>query len=122
VILNTAFGTQGTAAAPFDRGRTVTHEIGHYLNLSHIWGENRIPTCTDSDFVDDTPNQFGPNTGKPDFPRRSCSNSLNGDMFMNYMDYVDDDAMVMFTQGQAVRMLATLETVRTDLVSGPPVG
>jgi hypothetical protein len=122
VILNTAFGTQGTAAAPFDRGRTVTHEIGHYLNLSHIWGENRIPTCTDSDFVDDTPNQFGPNTGKPDFPRRSCSNSLNGDMFMNYMDYVDDDAMVMFTQGQAVRMLATLETVRTELVSGLPVG
>lgn len=121
VILNTAFGTQGTAAAPFDRGRTSTHEIGHYLNLSHIWGENRIANCTDSDFVDDTPNQFGPNIGKPSFPLRSCSGTLNGDMFMNYMDYVDDDAMFMFTQAQVVRMLATLETERAELVSGPPV-
>ena len=122
VILNTAFGTQGTAAAPFDKGRTVTHEIGHYLNLSHIWGESRIPNCVDTDFVDDTPNQFGPNTGKPSFPRRSCSNSLHGDMFMNYMDYVDDDAMFMFTQGQVVRMRATLDQERAELVSGVLVG
>jgi Pregnancy-associated plasma protein-A len=122
VILNAAFGTQGTAAAPFDKGRTATHEIGHYLNLSHIWGESRIPNCTDSDFVDDTPNQFGPNTGMPSFPYRSCSNSLNGDMFMNYMDYVDDEAMFMFSQGQAVRMRATLDQERAELVSGALVG
>jgi hypothetical protein len=122
VILNTAFGTRGSVAAPFDKGRTATHEIGHYLNLSHIWGESRIANCTDSDFVDDTPNQFGPNIGKPSFPHRSCSNSLHGDMFMNYMDYVDDDSMFMFTQGQVVRMHATLDQVRAALVGGVLVG
>jgi hypothetical protein len=122
VILNTAFGTQGTAAAPFDKGRTATHEIGHYLNLSHIWGESRFDNCADSDFVDDTPNQFGPNLGKPSFPVRSCSSSLHGDMFMNYMDYVDDDSMFMFTQGQVVRMRATLDQARVELVSGVLVG
>jgi hypothetical protein len=121
VILNRAFGTRGTATAPFDKGRTTTHEIGHYLNLSHIWGEGRFTNCLDSDYVDDTPNQFGPNTGKPDFPVRSCSNSQHGDMFMNYMDYVDDDSMFMFTQGQIVRMQATLESERAELVSGRPV-
>jgi hypothetical protein len=122
VILNRAFGTRGTAAAPFDKGRTATHEIGHYLNLSHIWGESRFDNCTDSDFVDDTPNQFGPNTGKPSFPRRSCSRSQHGDMFMNYMDYVDDDSMFMFTLGQVVRMRAALESERAGLASGMPVG
>lgn len=122
VILNTAFGTRGTAAAPFDKGRTATHEIGHYLNLSHIWGESRFDNCTDSDFVDDSPNQFGPNLGKPSFPSHSCGNSLHGDMFMNYMDYVDDDSMFMFTQGQVVRMRATLDQVRAELVSGMLVG
>jgi Pregnancy-associated plasma protein-A len=120
VILNRAFGTRGTVVAPFDKGRTATHEIGHYLNLSHIWGESRFNNCTDSDSVDDTPNQFGPNTGKPAFPLISCSGSQNGDMFMNYMDYVDDDSMFMFTQGQVVRMLATLESERAELVSAMP--
>lgn len=124
VILNRAFGTRATAAAPllpqFNKGRTATHEIGHYLNLSHIWGESRLNNCTDSDSVDDTPNQFGPNTRKPIFPLVSCSGSQNGDMFMNYMDYVDDDSMFMFTQGQVVRMLATLESERAELVSAMP--
>jgi len=117
VVLNTAFGTTGTARAPFDKGRTATHEVGHYLNLSHIWGENRIASCADSDFVDDTPNQFGPNTGKPTFPSSSCNNEPNGDLFMNYMDYVDDEAMFMFTLGQVVRMRATLAGSRVDLVA-----
>jgi hypothetical protein len=117
VILNRAFGTRGTVAAPFNKGRTTTHEIGHYLNLSHVWGESRFDNCADSDFVADTPNQFGPNTGKPSYPHRSCRNSQYGDMFMNYMDYVDDDSMFMFTQGQVVRMLATLESERSQLVS-----
>ena len=115
VILNTAFGTKGTAAAPFNKGRTATHEIGHYLNLSHIWGESRITTCTDSDFVTDTPNQFGPNTGKPSFPHVSCNNSPHGDMFMNYMDYVDDAAMFLFTKGQVARMQACLDHARNLL-------
>jgi hypothetical protein len=117
VIRNTAFGRRGTAAAPFNKGRTATHEVGHYLNLSHIWGENRIPTCADTDFVSDTPNQFDKNYGKPTFPHISCNNAPKGDMFMNYMDYVDDDSMFMFTHGQVARMHATLADSRSALVS-----
>ncbi|MBI1816204.1 MAG: zinc metalloprotease [Deltaproteobacteria bacterium] len=115
VILNTAFGTKGTAAAPFNLGRTATHEIGHWLNLRHIWGDTE--DCTGSDFVADTPNAATPNFGKPKVPHISCHNDPNGDMFMNYMDYVDDDAMFMFTKGQVVRMEATLEGPRSSIVS-----
>ncbi len=100
------FGTIGTATAPFHLGRTATHEIGHWLNLFHIW---RASGCNNSDLVDDTPNQDGPNYGCPSFPRISCSNGPNGDMFMNYMDYVNDNCMIMFTHGQKARMRATFE-------------
>jgi hypothetical protein len=106
VIRNTAFGTKGTARPPFDRGRTATHEVGHWLNLRHIWGDRN--DCGGSDFVPDTPNAQLPNAGKPTFPHVSCGNGPNGDMFMNYMDYVDDAAMYMFTAGQAGRMNAAL--------------
>jgi hypothetical protein len=115
VILNTAFGTVGTATAPFNLGRTATHEIGHWLNLRHIWGDTE--DCSGSDFVDDTPNAKLPNYGKPAFPHISCTNGPNGDMFVNYMDYVDDAAMLMFTAGQVVRMHATLAGPRKSLVA-----
>jgi hypothetical protein len=115
VILNTAFGTSGTAAAPFNRGRTATHEVGHYLNLRHIWGD--MNDCTGNDQVADTPSAGGPNYGKPSFPQLSCHNGPSGDMFMNYMDYVDDAAMFMFTQGQVARMNATLAGPRQKLLS-----
>ena len=113
VILNTAFGTKGTAAAPFNLGRTATHEIGHWLNLRHIWGDTE--DCSGSDFVADTPNAEGPNYGKPKFPHVSCSNGPNGDMFMNYMDYVDDAAMFMFTTQQVARMQAVLDGPRKSI-------
>jgi hypothetical protein len=115
VILHSAFGTAGTARAPFNVGRTATHEVGHYLNLRHIWGDTE--DCSGSDLVDDTPGQQLPNYGTPAFPHISCSNGPNGDMFMNYMDYVDDAAMFMFTPGQVARMHATLEGPRSLLVS-----
>jgi len=115
VCLNTAFGTKGIAAAPFNLGRTTTHEIGHYLNLRHIWGDT--PDCSGSDFVADTPNAETGNMGKPTFPMISCGNGPNGDMFMNYMDYTDDDSMFMFTPGQVARMHATLEGARKSLVT-----
>ena len=117
VIRNTAFGTVGSARAPFNLGRTATHEVGHFLNLSHIWGEERIPNCNDTDFVADTPNQFGENVEKPTFPHISCNNGPHGDMFMNYMDYVDDDTMFMFTLDQVARMRATLSGPRAGLGS-----
>jgi Pregnancy-associated plasma protein-A len=114
VITYTAFGTTGTAAAPFDLGRTATHEVGHWLNLRHIWGDDGTG-CSGSDFVDDTPNQGGSNFGTPAFPAVSCSNGPGGDLFMNYMDYVDDRAMFMFTGGQVQRMQACLDTDRSTI-------
>jgi hypothetical protein len=114
VILNRAFGTTGTATAPFNGGRTAVHEVGHYLNLRHIWGDRN--DCTGNDFVADTPRARQANTGKPTFPHITCDNGPHGDMFMNYMDYVDDEAMFMFTLGQIARMNAALAGPRTGLV------
>lgn len=115
VIRNTAFGKTGTAAAPFNKGRTATHEIGHWLNLRHIWGDTN--DCSGSDYVPDTPGAQSPNYGKPTFPHASCNNGPNGDMFVNYMDYVDDDAMFMFTSAQVARMVATLTGPRSSIVA-----
>jgi len=114
-ITTPAFGMTGTATSPFDLGRTCVHEVGHFLNLHHIWGDT--PDCSGGDFVADTPNAEDANFGKPKFPHVSCQNGPNGDMFMNYMDYVDDDSMFMFTAGQVNRMHAALEGPRRLLWS-----
>jgi hypothetical protein len=118
VILHSGFGTTGTAAAPFNLGRTTTHEVGHWLNLRHIWGDDGTG-CAGDDFVPDTPNQGGPNYGTPTFPTVSCANGPNGDMFMDYMDYVDDAAMVMFSADQVTRMQAALDSPRSSI--GKPI-
>ena len=115
VVINyLAFGTSGTAQSPFSKGRTATHEVGHYLNLRHIWGDT--PDCSGSDMVADTPNCAGPNFGAPTWPVVTCNNAPNGDMFMNYMDYTDDAAMFMFTTQQVLRMRTALETSRSGLM------
>lgn len=114
-----AFGNTGTAAAPYDQGRTATHEIGHWLNLIHIWGDdqNDVNTCLGSDHVDDTPNQAIMNFGCPNFPHISCDNGPDGEMFMNYMDYVDDSCMIMFSAGQTARMDAALYGTRAAILA-----
>lgn len=120
VIGASCFGTVGTATAPFNLGRTATHEVGHWLNLIHIWGDDQASpagNCSGSDECADTPNQGVMNFGTPTFPHTSCGNGPNGDMFMNYMDYTDDAAMFMFTQDQAIRMNATLSLARASLLS-----
>jgi hypothetical protein len=114
VIVHSGFGTTGTAAAPFALGRSATHEIGHWLNLRHIWGDDGNG-CSGDDFVVDTPNAAGSNFGAPAFPIVTCNNGPNGDLFMNYMDYVDDAAMFMFTNGQVTRMQACLDGDRASI-------
>lgn len=101
VIETTSMGRTGNVNAPFDRGRTATHEIGHWLNLRHIWGD---ATCGD-DFVADTPPQTGPTSNCPSFPSASgcAGGGANGRMFMNYMDYTDDGCMNIYTNGQRLR-------------------
>ncbi|MEO8450509.1 MAG: zinc metalloprotease [Gemmatimonadota bacterium] len=114
VVINyLSFGTIGTAQTPFNKGRTATHEIGHYFNLRHIWGDT--PDCSGSDMAADTPNCAGPNFGTPAWPLITCNNGPNGDMFMNYMDYTDDKAMFMFTAQQVLRMRTALDTTRMGL-------
>jgi hypothetical protein len=102
VVINyTAFGTINVNA-PYNLGRTATHEVGHWLGLRHIWGESY---CGD-DFVDDTPKQGNFTAGCPNTFRSSCSNGEMGDMYMNYMDFTNDACMNLFTNGQKQRMLS----------------
>ena len=107
------FGNIGTATAPYDLGRTATHEVGHWLNLRHIWGD---ATCGD-DFCNDTPTQETQNYNCQSFPHVTCNNGPNGDMFMNYMDYSDDACMNMFTEDQKTRMIDAINTHRTGLLT-----
>ena len=109
VILYSAFGSRakyaaGTYTTTYDLGRTATHEVGHWLNLRHIWGD---ASCG-NDQVSDTPTQQTSNYGCPSFPHVTCSNA--GDMSMNYMDYTDDQCMYMFSTGQSTRMNALFAT------------
>jgi len=106
VVLYSAFGRTGTLIQKYNKGRTATHEVGHWLNLRHIWGD---ATCG-NDFVDDTPKHTTANFDCPDFPHyNSCSDGAI-EMTMNYMDYTDDACMYMFSNGQKGRMLAVFAT------------
>jgi hypothetical protein len=114
------FGALGTGTlSPYNRGRTATHEVGHWLGLYHIWGD---ATCGD-DLVNDTPVQEDANYGCPGYPKITCNNGATnntegGDMFMNFMDYTNDACMKMFTAGQVTRMTNFLSTpTRSQLLS-----
>jgi hypothetical protein len=112
VLLYSSIGsvTQPGTATPYNLGRTATHEVGHWLNLYHIWGDDGS-ACSGSDNCTDTPNQAAENYGAPAFPRTdACATASPGVMFMNYMDYTDDRAMNMFTAGQSTRMNALFAT------------
>ncbi|HUS00939.1 MAG TPA: M43 family zinc metalloprotease [Chitinophagaceae bacterium] len=101
VIQYYVFGTTGNVTTPFNKGRTLTHEVGHWLGLKHLWGD---ASCGD-DGIPDTPLQQTFNNGCPSFPHKSsCSINGNGDMFMNFLDFSDDACMNMFSKGQVVRM------------------
>lgn len=122
VLRHDVFGTIGTVSFQTNKlGRTGTHEVGHWLNLSHIWGDTADddPTCA-SDFVEDTPPAETAHYGCPIYPNNvnnSCGSDERGEMFMNYMDYVNDECMYLFTQGQSVRMRAAIEGPRSGLLN-----
>ncbi|MDY8135689.1 zinc metalloprotease [Aquimarina sp. 2201CG5-10] len=99
VIDPRVFGTIEPLLSGHKLGRTVTHEIGHWLNLIHIFAGQT--SCETSDLVDDTPTQYSSYGGHPQYPQSSCGSN---DMHMNFMDYVNDDSMYMFTKGQKQRM------------------
>jgi len=113
------FGRVGSYLTnPYNLGRTATHEIGHWLDLYHLWGPGADnQDCTGSDLVDDTPVQEEPNYNCPTGSQISCSNGPNGDMYMNFMDYVNDNCMVVFTEGQKARMRAALEGPRASILA-----
>ncbi|RMG86666.1 MAG: T9SS C-terminal target domain-containing protein, partial [Bacteroidetes bacterium] len=96
---------------PYHLGRTATHEIGHYFNLFHPWSDD----CSDGDLVADTPPSNQSYLGEcPTHPAPSCGSN---DLFMNFMYWTDDACMGMFTEGQKMRMLATLSGPRAGLTT-----
>lgn len=118
VIQYNAFGTVGNLLPAFNKGRTCTHETGHYFNLLHPWGDED-GTCSPGDYVDDTPPESDPVYGCPAFPVLSdqCTPDYPGVMFMNFMGYANDSCMSLFTAGQVTRAQAGLFNSRASLLT-----
>lgn len=116
VIDPAAFGSLGPDMPFMDRGHTLTHEMGHYLGLLHIWGSGNND-CEDSDEIDDTPNAAGPYLGCPEGMQSSCGEN---NMYQNFMDLTDDRCLAAFTHGQAARMNATVDLFYPDLIANAP--
>ena len=107
VILYSAYGSRvkapsGTYVSAYDRGRTLTHELGHWLGLRHINGD----AACGNDYCNDTPVQQALNSGCPTYPHITCNNA--GDMSQNYMDYSNDVCLYLFTIDQVSRMQAVM--------------
>ncbi|MCC6410970.1 MAG: T9SS type A sorting domain-containing protein [Saprospiraceae bacterium] len=107
------------------RGRTATHEVGHYLGLRHIWGDGGVfgpNACDQSDGIDDTPFANSQTEFNCDITRNTCPNieppygANVPDMIENYMDYASEDCMNTFTAGQAMLMRSVLEGPRNGLL------
>jgi hypothetical protein len=108
----------GGTAAPYNKGRTLTHETGHYFFLYHIWGDDN-GACSSTDYIGDTPNQANETGGCPNgiVKTDACTTAAPGIMYQNYMDYTDDDCMMMFTLLQATRMETALNQNRVSLLA-----
>ena len=122
VVHYKAFGISPNNFPNLNLGRTAVHEVGHWLNLLHPFGDSSSVTCA-TDFVADTPPEHTANHGCPVFPKwDDCTFGGNGVMFMNYMDYSDDACMNLFTLGQKERMLAALNLYRSSILSSNACG
>jgi hypothetical protein len=109
-VVYTHYNINNIGVSTFQKGRTLVHEVGHFLNLRHIWGDSL--SCS-SDSVADTPPALTFNTSCPVFPRRplnACGSSSLGEMYCNYMDYTFETCVNMFTAGQVSRMDACLNS------------
>ncbi|WP_229217238.1 M43 family zinc metalloprotease [Dyadobacter luteus] len=105
----------GGSAASYNYGKTLTHELGHFFNLYHIWGDDN-GSCAGTDYIDDTPNQGKETEGLPTgIVTDYCSPSAPGIMYQNYMDYTYDAGLLMFTKLQVARMEAAFSTYRSSL-------
>jgi len=104
----------GGSLRPFNEGRTLTHEVGHWVGLYHTFveeGDREREGCDgDGDFVNDTPPQLIPTSGC--VPQDSCQNHAGLDPMNNFMDYSDDACMQEFTPGQVQRMRDEIEVWR----------
>lgn len=107
------------------RGRTITHEVGHYLGLRHIWGDGTlailgIPDCEADDGVEDTPNQGLSSQFVCDPDNNGCNEGAGDmpDMWENFMDYSKEDCQNSFTIGQIELMRSALENERAGLLEG----
>lgn len=118
VVQYNAFGTVGNLLPAYNKGRTLTHELGHYFNLLHPWGDGD-GTCSPGDYIDDTPPESQPAYDCPEFPdlRDRCSPTAPGIMFMNFMGYANDSCMEMFTDGQVARAQAGLLDYHASLLN-----
>jgi hypothetical protein len=101
-------------------GRTLTHEVGHYLGLRHIWGDG---DCTEEDGVDDTPNADAQSSQDCDITKNTCVDDIADlgdlpDMVENFMDYSAESCQNSFTLGQRQIMRGVLEVERYELVNG----
>ena len=118
VVITYDFFGKGGSAAEASLGRTLTHEVGHYFGLRHIWGDG---SCNEDDFVEDTPPVEAAHYNCPSSPNAYLACDNNPAMYQNYMDYTEDKCMALFTLGQAARMEVILNNSprRKELNNSP---
>lgn len=112
IITPDAFGIIEDPESVTNLGRTLTHELGHYFGLNHLWGSSQ--GCGNSDDgIEDTPEQKAPYIDCPEFPQVTCGSA---DMFMNFMDFTNDDCLLFFSREQVNVMRTTLEEIRSGII------